>query len=121
MKVKLDENLGSIGGDFLRAHGFDVSTAADQNLCSASDQQIVETCRAEERCLLTLDLDFSNPLTYRPSDYRGIVVVRLPRLHRSLLQRALALFVEACKVGDPRGRLWIAEPDRLREHLEQSD
>ena len=119
MRVKLDENLGAMGAEFLRAHDFDVATAADQNFCSAPDQHIVDVCRTEDRCFITLDLDFSNPLNYRPAEYFGIVVVRLPRLHRDLLHRALALFVEACQVSDPRGRLWIAEPDRLREHLEQ--
>ena len=37
MKVKLDENLGSLGAVFLRANGIDVVTAADQRLLSAAD------------------------------------------------------------------------------------
>ena len=37
VKVKLDENLGSLGAVFLRANGIDVVTAADQRLLSAAD------------------------------------------------------------------------------------
>ncbi len=120
MKVKLDENLGSRGGEFLRKHSIDVVTVADQGLLTAPDDRILGVCASEGRCLVTLDLDFSDPLQYRPGDYAGIVVVRIPgRLRLPELERALALVVEASKVSDVRGRLWIAEVDRLREHLAQ--
>ena len=122
MKVKLDENLGSLGSQFLRTHGIDVLTVADQGLLTSPDDRILGACVSEGRCLVTLDLDFSNPLQYRPGDYAGIVVVRIPgRLRLQELERALALVVEASKASDVRGRLWIAEVDRLREHLEESE
>ena len=118
MRVKLDENLGSLGADFLRAAGFDVATAADQGLRSAPDGRILEVCVAENRCLVTLDKDFSNPLQYPPRSYAGVVVIRLPgRLRLALLERALAMVVEARKKADVRGRLWIAEVDCLREYV----
>lgn len=122
MKVKLDENLGSRGAEFLRKHNFDVLTVADQGLLTAQDERLIAVCASEGRCLVTLDLDFSNPLQYRPGDYAGIVVVRIPgRLRLPELERALALVVEASKLADVQGRLWIAEVDRLREHLEESE
>lgn len=122
MKVKLDENLGSRGAEFLRKHDVDVLTVADQGLTTAPDERVIGVCASEGRCLVTLDLDFSNPLQYRPGDYAGIVVVRIPgRLRLPELERALGLVVEASKVSDVKGRLWIAEVDRLREHLEESE
>ncbi|MGH9405589.1 MAG: hypothetical protein ACRD3D_07115 [Terriglobia bacterium] len=42
---------------------------ASEDFFSATDQALIETCRREGRCLLTLDLDFSNPLVFRPSEY----------------------------------------------------
>jgi hypothetical protein len=36
-----------------------------------------------------------------------------------LLKRALGLVVEAAKQNDVRGRLWIAEVDRVREYQER--
>jgi predicted nuclease of predicted toxin-antitoxin system len=122
VKVKLDENLGSLGAQFLRTQSIDVLTVADQGLLTAPDDKILGVCVLEGRCLVTLDLDFANPLQYRPGDYAGIVVVRIPgRLRLPELERALALVVEASKVSDVRGRLWIAEVDRLREHLGESE
>jgi predicted nuclease of predicted toxin-antitoxin system len=120
VKVKLDENLGSAGAEFLRARSVDVVTVAEQDLRSSPDTRLIDVCAAEDRCLITLDLDFSNPLQYMPSNYAGIVVVRIPgRFRLSELERAPALVVQASTVSDVRGRLWIAEADRLREHIER--
>jgi predicted nuclease of predicted toxin-antitoxin system len=79
LKVKLDENLDRQGADLLQAAGHDVATASNQGLQGASDRGLIETCRAEGCCLVTLDLEFGNPLLFRPSEFPGVVVLRLPR------------------------------------------
>lgn len=94
MKVELDENLGSLGMDFLRAAGFDVATAADQGLRSAPEAKILQACVAEDRCLVTLDKDFSNPLQYPPNELRRS---RCDPATRSSTPRALG-----ARVGDGR-------------------
>ncbi|WP_448596809.1 DUF5615 family PIN-like protein, partial [Thermoleptolyngbya sp.] len=47
----------------------------------------------EERCLVTLDLDFSNPLSFDPTQYSGIAVLQLPNQasHQDLLDAILTL------------------------------
>ena len=122
MKVKLDENLGTAGAEFLTTAGFDIVTVIQQQLTSAPDENVARVCAAEDRCLVTLDKDFSDPLRYPPKDCAGIVVVRLPgRFQLALLERALGLVVEAAKHRDVRGHLWIAEVDRVREYQERTD
>lgn len=89
MKVKLDENLGTAGAEFLSAAGIDVATVVEQRLTSAPDAELIRVCAAEGRCLITLDKDFSDPLRYRPSEYAGLIVIRLPgRFQLPLLERA---------------------------------
>lgn len=68
MRVKLDENLGVRGADLFRSAGHSVATVAEERLCAATDQQIAAACQSERRCLVTLDMDFANPLLFRPAE-----------------------------------------------------
>jgi predicted nuclease of predicted toxin-antitoxin system len=73
LKLKLDANLGTRGRRLLVDAGHDVSTAEVQNLALASDETLIAVCAAEERALVTLDLDFANAMRYPPARYAGIV------------------------------------------------
>jgi predicted nuclease of predicted toxin-antitoxin system len=122
VKVKLDENLGTAGADLLTAAGLDVATVVEQQLASATDETIARISTDEDRCLVTLDKDFSDPLRYPPTNYAGIVVIRLPGPFRlSLLEQALGLVIEAARDRDVHGRLWIAEVNRVREYQERTE
>lgn len=117
MKLKLDENLGRRGAELFRARGHDAATVWEQNLTSASDPQVVAASHAEGRCLVTLDLDFSNPLRYPPWEYSGIAVLRLPpKTTDEDLFAACQTLVEALASGDITGKLWIVERRRVREY-----
>jgi len=52
--------------------------SASRGSAGKSDSVLIEVCRAEERCLVTLDLDFSHILNLPSSRYAGIAVLRLP-------------------------------------------
>jgi predicted nuclease of predicted toxin-antitoxin system len=78
LKLKLDENLGQRSEELLVAAGHDVSTVRQQHLQGIVDADLIERCRTEVRGLVTLDLGFANPLTFLPSRYAGIAVLRLP-------------------------------------------
>lgn len=119
MKIKLDENLGDRGRAILEAAGHDACTVSRQSLNGADDRQLIEACRAEGRALVTLDIDFANPLVYPPKQYPGIAVIRLPRRPtRADLERGIETLARALAQESLDGRLWIVEPQRVRIHQE---
>ena len=117
MRFKLDENLGNRGAEIFREFGHDVATVIDERLQSADDKSLIDICRQEGRCLVSLDLDFSNPLVFPPDRYAGIAVLRLP--HQASpddlfdLARRLA---KASTDRDLNGTLWIVQKRGIREY-----
>ena len=74
IKIKIDENLGLRGKEIFKTNGFDIRSVIDEDLCLSSDFNLIKICKEEKRCLVTLDLDFANPLIFKPSNYYGIAV-----------------------------------------------
>lgn len=68
MRLKLDENLGDRIAQLCRQAGHDTVTVREQGMSSAGDVEVLSACKSEERCLVTLDLDFSNPIVFPPSE-----------------------------------------------------
>jgi predicted nuclease of predicted toxin-antitoxin system len=117
MRVKLDENLGQRGRDLFLAAGHDVETVVTEGLTGADDHQLIGECQSEQRCLVTLDLDFSNPFVFAPEQFTGIAVLRLPpRGTPSDLYAAVEVLIKALAGGSITGKLWIVERHRIREY-----
>jgi len=121
-KLKLDENLGTRGADVFSSAGHDVTTVAQQNMTSASDADLIAVCRTEERCLVSLDLDFGNPFLFKPSEYAGIAVLRLPpKAAETDLWEACATLAKAMSQSEIRGKLWVVQRNRIREYQPDDD
>jgi predicted nuclease of predicted toxin-antitoxin system len=115
MKLKLDENLGERGREILSRAGHEVATVASQSLEKAEDAKLIARCQREGRALVSLDLDFANPLNFKPSRYAGIAVLRLPRKpSRQHLLTAVRTLAASLEREDLTGKLWVIEAGRIR-------
>jgi len=117
MKLKLDENLGSRIATLLRSAGHDVATVPGQGLSSTADTQLIEICRREERCLVTLDRGFGNRLRFKPSDYSGIAVIRLPKQpNPGDLRETIEVLIVGLEQAEIAGKLWIIRRGVIQEY-----
>ena len=117
MKLKLDENLPPAAGAPLSRDGHDVATVASQKMEGSPDADLIEVCRREQRCLVTLDVEFANPLIYDPSRFAGIALIRIPgRMSRRALLVAVSTLSLSLRDRDIAGKLWIVHPGRIREY-----
>ena len=122
VKLKLDENLGRRWSEQLRNAGHDVHTIWDEQLSGAHDADVLAAAVDEGRALVTLDLDFANPLRFPPDTTAGIAVLRL-RDHsgRDELDALIGALARALEGSDPTGHLWIVDRARVRQYEEPTD
>ena len=117
MKLKLGENLGTRTRRLFLDKGHDVETVWDKGMRGTPDRYLYDTCRREERCLVTLDLDFADVTRFPPANTHGIVVLRLPRSSSlELLEALVRQFMRAVGQTSVQGKLWIVEAGRIRVH-----
>lgn len=111
LKLLIDENVRREVIDFLKQAGQDIK----QLSAGISDAEIAQCAKVEHRIILTHDLDFSNILTYPPSEYSGIIVLRIfPPSASAIITSLENLFSTLTKPADFNGRLIILEPNGFR-------
>ena len=124
MRLKLDENVDIRVISFLRLAGHDVATVQGQGLSSASDVEVINVCRRESRGLVTSDRGFGNRIRFNPSDYAGIVVIRLPpRPTFEVWREAIETLILGLEQAEIEGKLWIIQQGNIQEYqpIERED
>lgn len=117
MKLKLDENVDLRVVTFLRLAGHDVETVPNQGLNSAPDVELINVCRQEERCLVTADRGFGNRMRFNPSEYAGIVVIRLTsRANFTEWREAIETLILGLEQAEVFGKLWIIRQGTIQEY-----
>jgi len=81
-------------------------------MSGASDEQVFAAAAAENRCLVTLDLDFSDPIHFPPAT--GTIVLRVPVPSMAMIRRLLEQAILRAADESPDGQIWIVEPGRIR-------
>jgi predicted nuclease of predicted toxin-antitoxin system len=114
MQFKVDENLPIEVAELLKEAGHDATTVVEQRLGGEADAEIASVCQREGRALVTLDTDFADIRAYPPTQYAGLVVLRLRRQDKPYVLDLLTRLTEMFSSEPLAGHLWIVEEGRIR-------
>jgi predicted nuclease of predicted toxin-antitoxin system len=114
VRFKLDENLDLRLASLLEERGHDVDTVHGEGLTGGPDDAIDKASAHAGRVLVSLDLDFANPIRFPPRETPGIVILRPPRPLVPVIRAILAIALPDLTARPLAGKLWIVEPGRIR-------
>jgi predicted nuclease of predicted toxin-antitoxin system len=114
VKVKLDENITSAAVAVLKQAGHVVDTVADEGLTGAVDSLVIDSCRSEERLLVTFDVGFGDIRAYPPGSHHGIVLLRLADQRPDITLDTLRRLLLGHALDDFAGAVVVVSADRVR-------
>lgn len=79
--ILLDQGLPRSAVSVLRADGWDVVHTGDIGLHQATDKQLLEFARKDQRTIITLDSDFHTILALTNADAPSVIRIRLEGLN----------------------------------------
>jgi predicted nuclease of predicted toxin-antitoxin system len=121
VRFKRDENLDGRLAALLTDRGHEADSVVAERLSGASDEQLFRKCSEDRRVLVTLDMDFADPLRFPPVSGSGIMVLRPQRNTLALIRETLSSALPALERDQIEGALWIVEPGRVRVHRPEDD
>lgn len=122
LRFKLDENFSHHLAKRFEEAGYDVETILDEQMSGAPDDNLFQTVIAEQRCLVTLDLDFANIIRYPTDGTAGIVVIRPNRpITLAVLESFTKQLLAEVAHQNPANCLWILEERKLRIRRPEKD
>lgn len=92
MRFLVDENLSRRLPELLAAYGHDAVHVADAGLRSASDDEVLQAARRNDRILISADTDFGTLLAMERADGPSVILIRRITNRRVL---PLAAVIEA--------------------------
>lgn len=116
MRFLIDEDLPRSAGNLIRRYGHEAVDVWEIGLRGARDSQIASYSQRENWCLVTGDFDFSDIRNYPPNEYKGLVVLGLPKnATASFILDLIENFLHQEElISQLSGKLAIVEPGRIR-------
>jgi len=114
VRIKLDENMPRALVEDLQILGHDIDTVPDEGLGGRADPEVWAAAQAEERFLITQDLDFSDLRKFVPGTHAGLLLVRLRAPGRQALRLRVASLFRSESVEEWARSFVVATERRLR-------
>src|SRR5688572_3679951 len=113
-RLKLDENLSERLLAEARERGFDAENVRGESMSGATDDALHERCQRERRVLVTLDLDFADPIRFPLRGSVGTIMLRPPRPSMAQIASLFRAALAQLAIDSPEQSVWVVEPGRIR-------
>lgn len=113
MRLLIDVNMPGGLAPVLRGEGHDVLELRELRLQWMPDPQIVARAIAEQRVIVTFDLDFPKLLAHSRGQFPSLVVFRLQAKFEQVVSLLLRV-LEAHAADLAEGAIVVVEPDGMR-------
>ena len=117
LRLLADHCVSNLIVQTLRDAGHEVLRLKDLLPVESPDAAVIAKAQEVGAILLTLDSDFADIVTYPPGEFMGIIALQVrnhPEIHPPLLSRLGGYMKLQPEMKHYRGRLIIAEVDRIR-------
>lgn len=118
LRLLLDENVPPQAAIQLRQHDYDAVHVRDVNLKGHEDSQIMNCAIKSERCLVTLDADFSDIRNYPVGSHKGVIRLKLRFAPSStVVSVLLSLLPKLADAPVEKGLLVVSDGKQYRLRL----
>ena len=114
MRLLLDENLSPRQSAILREQGHDAVAVVDIGLSGQPDENIRAFAIAENRVLLTLDVDFANMLRFPTAGTPGVIRLKIHPPTEEGIREQIQKTLELLKDTPLAGCLAVSHGDMIR-------
>jgi predicted nuclease of predicted toxin-antitoxin system len=114
MKILLDQGLPRTAAAILREHGIDAVHTGECGLATASDAEIIERAKQEQRVIVTLDSDFHAILVLARATAPSVIRIREEGLRAEATSVLVESVVVACQEDLAAGAVVTVHQGRIR-------
>ena len=116
MRFLIDEDLPRSMESLFRNYGHEAFSIVQVGLRGASDSTVAAYSQTHRLCLVTCDMGFADIRNYPPSEYFGIVVLRLPaNATTPVILNLLEKFLKQTEIiSEVKEKLAVVELEKIR-------